>query len=128
MLQQHPLGAGAGDIMHEANNWYAANVPQALATDKFFPCSEWLMYGGFAGWPGVILFTAIMLLPFFIRVKNYQTFWLVFAVTAAFSFAFDIGLEVQYGVFLYAFISMWWWKWMNDMDNDAQTIFMNHGK
>ena len=33
-------------------------------------------------------------------------------ITAAFSFLFDIGLEVQFGVFIYAVIILWWWKWL----------------
>ena len=123
VLSQHPMGAGAGDIRHEADKWYAVHMPEIISTDKFFPCSEWLMYGGFAGWPGVILFTAIMVFPLFLRVRNHRIFWIAFHATAAFSFAFDIGIEVQYGVFLYAFISMWWWKWLNEMDTERQTIF-----
>ncbi len=113
VLQQNPWGVGAGDVMNEADKWYAANVPQVLPTDKFYPSSEWLMYGGFAGWPGVIAFTFIILVPFFVRVKQYRLFWIAFHATAAFSFVFDMGLEVQYGVFLYAFISGLMWKWLN---------------
>ena len=33
-------------------------------------------------------------------------------VTIAVSFLFDIALEVQFGVFLYSFIVLWWWKWL----------------
>ena len=113
VLQQNPWGVGAGDIMHEADKWYAAHVPQVLPTDKFYPSSEWLMYGGFGGWPGVFLFTVIMLVPFFARPGKHMIFWIAFHVIAAFSFVFDMGLEVQYGVFLYAFIACWWWKWLD---------------
>ncbi|HEX8315922.1 MAG TPA: O-antigen ligase family protein [Flavisolibacter sp.] len=113
VLQQNPLGAGAGDVRAEADKWYTANVPQVLPTDKFNPSSEWLMYGGFAGWPGVILFTVVMVLPFIYRPGSHPVFWTAFHATAAFSFAFDMGLEVQYGVFLYVFITFWWWKWLN---------------
>lgn len=119
VLQQNPLGVGAGDVMNEADKWYAANVPQVLPTDKFYPSSEWLMYGSFAGWPGVGLFSFIMLLPFFIRPKSGQIFWIAFHATAAFSFAFDMGLEVQYGVMLYALITFWWWKWLNDVRSET---------
>lgn len=111
VLKENPLGAGAGDVMAEADKWYAANVPQVLPTDKFYPSSEWLMYGGFAGWLGVVLFTAIMVVPFVYRPAQYQVFWIAYHATAAFSFLFDMGLEVQYGVFLYAFTTCWWWKW-----------------
>lgn len=114
VLRQNPMGTGAGDIMHEANKWYAVNVPQVLATDKFYPSSEWLMYGGFAGWVGIILFTAIMAIPFFYKRHQHKIFWIAFNATAAFSFAFDMGLEVQYGIFLYAFSFFCWWKGMRD--------------
>ena len=120
VLQQNPFGAGAGDIMHEADGWYAVNVPEVLANDKFYPSSEWLMYGGFAGWIGIGLFSIVMLLPFFFKQKIQKIFWIGFHATAAFSFSFDMGLEVQYGVFLYAFICGWWWKMFKDEKLPAQ--------
>ncbi|HET7898584.1 MAG TPA: hypothetical protein VFL47_12950, partial [Flavisolibacter sp.] len=90
--------------------WYAANVPQILPTDKLNPCSEWLVYGAIAGWPGVVLFTAILLLPFVYPPRQHRLYWVAFHATAAFSFLFDMGLEVQYGIFLYAFVTFWWWR------------------
>lgn len=110
VLKQNPFGVGAGDVMHEADKWYAVAVPQVLATDKFYPSSEWLMYGAFAGWPGVLLFTAIMCLPFFVSAIAHKIYWCGFHATAAFSFVFDMGLEVQYGVFLYALLACGFWK------------------
>jgi O-antigen ligase len=121
VLQQNPLGAGAGDIMKEADKWYASHVPQVLPADKFYPSNEWLMYGGFAGWPGVLLFTIVMLLPFFSKLPGGRIFWLAFHAAAVFSFAFDMGLEVQYGVFLYAFIASWWRKWLRDTGEERKT-------
>ena len=76
------------------------------------------MYGGFAGWPGVALFSLAMAAPFFIRPERHKLFWVAFNATAAFSFAFDMGLEVQYGIFLYAFIIFWWWKWLNSFEKE----------
>jgi len=113
LLKENPLGVGAGDVMHEADKWYDKNVPQVLPTDKLAPNSEWLMYGGFAGWAGVSLFTIIMATPFIFRPKQGQLYWIGLAATAAFSFVFDTGLEVQFGIFLYIFLTLWWWKWFN---------------
>lgn len=117
VLQQHPLGVGAGDVMHEAEKWYAAHVPNVLPTDKFYPSSQWLLYGAFAGWIGVVLFTIVLVLPFFITGLHLKPFWIALHTTAAFSFAFDMGLEVQYGIFLYAFATFWWWKWLRESSN-----------
>ncbi|HEY1022304.1 MAG TPA: hypothetical protein VGE06_08315, partial [Flavisolibacter sp.] len=111
VLQQAPWGVGAGDVMHEADKWYAEHVPDVLPTDKFYPSSEWLLYGAFAGWIGVMLFTLVMIIPFFTPVSIPKIFWAALHATAAFSFAYDMGLEVQYGIFLYAFVTFWWWKW-----------------
>jgi hypothetical protein len=110
VLKENPFGVGAGDIMHEADKWYVTNVPQVLSTDKFYPSSEWLIYGAIAGWPGVIIFSVIMLLPFFYPPKHHPFLWIAFHTTAAFSFLFDMGLEVQYGIFLYGFLTFWWWR------------------
>lgn len=111
-MQQQPVtGVGFGDIGTGSKQWYSANYPQMIEADKILPSSEWMMYGAGAGIPGIILFTAIMLIPFFIAIKNKLLWWML-NETAAFSFLFDIGLEVQFGVFIYAFIVLWWWKWL----------------
>lgn len=110
VLRQNPWGAGAGDVMREADRWYAAHVPEVRPADKFYPSSEWLLYGAFAGWLGVVLFTGVMAVPFLLRGLAQPVFWVGFHATAALSFAFDMGLEVQYGVFLYGFVAFWWWK------------------
>lgn len=117
VLQEHPFGVG-GDAVKKTYDWYNKNVPQMAETDKLYPASEPLMYAGFAGWIGLLLFFVIMFLPFFQREKNYF-FWFVLNLIMAFSFLFDIGLEVQFGVFIYAFIVLWWWKWLNSLQNKA---------
>lgn len=122
LLRQNPLGVGAGDVMHEADKWYAQQVPGVLPTDKFYPSSEWLLYGAFAGWIGVALFTLVMILPFFTMVWLPKIFWVALHATAAFSFAYDMGLEVQYGIFLYAFVTFWWWKWGRDLRRQTSDV------
>ena len=98
--------------MTETNKWYNKNVPSILETDKFYPCSEWVMHGMFAGWPGVFLFTVIMAMPFIIKVYRYKFLWIIVNCIAALSFVFDIGLEVQYGAFIYPFIILCFYKWI----------------
>lgn len=112
-LKKEPLGTGAGDVFNEANKWYETQVPGMLPGDRLYPSSEWLIYGRTAGWPGLILFTAVMLLPFFYGPSRHRFYWMTLNAIAAASFIFDIGLEVQFGVFIYAFTVLWWWKWLN---------------
>jgi hypothetical protein len=81
-------------------------------TDKLYPSSEWIVYGGMAGWPGVILFTAIILFPLSIRYIRHRFFWIMLHVTAMLGFTVETSLEMQHGVFIYAFFVLWWWKWL----------------
>ncbi len=111
ILKDHPWGIGAGDVKDEANKWYMQNIPGIVETDKLLPSSEWLLYGGFAGWPGLLLFTIIMLLPLYFAPPQHRIYWWLLTGTLALSFLADVGLEVQYGVFIYSFFVLWWWKW-----------------
>jgi len=112
VLDQHPFGVGA-DVVKKTYDWYDINVPQMPPAEKLFPSSEPLMYAGFAGWIGLVLFFITMVLPFFEPVEKNYFFWVVLNFIMAFSFLFDIGLEAQFGVFIYAFTVLWWWKWFN---------------
>lgn len=110
ILQQNPLGAGAGDVIHETRQWYAEHIPAMLDQDKIYPSSEWLIYGGAAGWPGFFLFSLVMLASLLEGKTAGRFYWVSVTGLAAASFLFDIGLEVQFGVFLYVFIVLSWWK------------------
>ena len=111
IMQEYPLcGAGFGDVLYVTKKWYAQAYPQMVETDKIKPGSEWIIYGAACGWPGFILFTLIMTVPLFVNTNN-PLLWRLLNITAAASLLFDIGLEVQLGVFIYAFILLWWWKW-----------------
>jgi hypothetical protein len=113
LLQQRPFaGVGFGDIRNESGKFYATNYSQMSANDKILPSSEWMIYGSGTGWPGAILFSFVMLTPFFIKKLRKNIFWVVLNLFIAFSYLFDIGLEVQYGVFLHAFVQLWWYKWL----------------
>ena len=111
LLKENPVkGVGFGDIGSATEKWDDANYPGMLERDKIYPGSEWLIYGVGSGIPGFLVFTFCMIIPFFTKNKNRLLWWLL-NMTAAFGFLFDIGLEVQYGVFIYSFLVLWWYKW-----------------
>lgn len=112
ILKENPLGVGAGDLRNVTKEWYDKEVPGMVEMDKIYPSNEWLIYGDFAGWPGILLFSFVMLLPFLIKGIQQKFYWNCFHATAIFSFLVDTGLEVQFGVFLYIFITCCWWKWL----------------
>ncbi len=112
ILLENPEGVGAGDLRKITNNWYEKNIPEMQDTDKLYPSNEWLVHGGFSGWAGLLLFTLAMVLPFFTRIAGKAFGWYSFHSTAVLGFMTDTTLEVQYGVFLYCFITCCWWKWL----------------
>lgn len=112
LLLENPLaGTGTGDISNEVKKWDAAHYPGMLPADMIYPSSQWLIYGLTCGWAGVLLFTIIIFLPCFTKRKN-NLAWLLLNVTAVSGFLFDMGLEVQFGIFIYSFFVLWWWKWL----------------
>ena len=112
--QQNPItGVGIGDVEKEMNHWYDAHHRQMIQSDKILPSSEWVMYGAATGWPGFILFTIVMLIPFFIKTLNKNIFWWMMNVSIVLTYLFDNGLEGQFSVFVHAFILLWWYKWLN---------------
>jgi len=113
LLKQQPVtGVGFGDIRNESRRFYDEKYPRMSASDKILPSSEWMMYGSGAGWFGAVLFSLVMLAPFFIKELRTNIFWLLLNFLIGSSYLFDIGLEVQYGVFIHAFVLLWWWKWL----------------
>jgi hypothetical protein len=103
-------GVGFGDIGRETKKWYSVHYPQMKETEKILPGNEWLIYGTGAGIAGLLLFTLSMVIPFFSTVRQ-RSRWIIFCSLAAIPFLFDIGLEVQFGVFIYSFILLLCWKW-----------------
>ena len=99
--------------------WYAANYPQMIEADKIYPSGEWAMYGAGCGWPGLLVFAIAMFIPFLIKTKHPIVWWLLNS-TAVFSLLFDPGLEVQFGVFIYSFTVLCFWKYTAKAKDDKQ--------
>lgn len=104
VMQQHPVtGVGFGDIRPAINEWYANKYPQAFMYERFLPTNQWLVYGAGSGWPGMICFTAgLLLLLYASTEKNILSFLL--SVIACIPLLTDDTLEGQFGVVLLSFI------------------------
>jgi len=114
VMKKSPVsGVGFGDIFTATKEWYGVHYTQMKEADKIYPSSEWLIYGAGCGIQGLLAFTLVMLIPFLMRTHTALA-WRILNLIAPCSFLFDIGLEVQFGVFIYSFVVLCWWKWMND--------------
>lgn len=112
LLSSHPwTGVGAGDIWDKVDHWYDENLETTGKTDLLYPSNEWLVHGCMAGWPGVVLFSLAVFVPLCIKQLDNRFFWIMFHILALLVFLIETSLETQYGIFIYIFISLWWWKW-----------------
>ena len=116
VASENPWGVGAGDLENEVHKWYAVHASGLSEQEKFLPSSEGLIYAGFGGWISLLGLGIVLSLPFFYPVKKQSLFWYSLNVLIAFSFVFDMSIEAQFGVFIYAFLALWWWKWFNQPD------------
>lgn len=103
-------GHGFGDINEAIQNWYETKHPEILPNDRIMPSSEFLVYAVGAGIPGLVILLIALLIPFFVRVRD-QFSWRVLNIVIAFPFLYDVGLEVQYGIFIYISSVLFLWKW-----------------
>ena len=105
------LGLGFGDIRSSSKKWYAEYHPSMREDDMILPSSEYLVYAAGAGTPGNLCILAADNLPLFVKLRHRKP-WLLLNIAVFLSFFTDIGLEVQYGVFIYCFAVLAGWKWM----------------
>lgn len=102
MVQEYPwLGVGFGDVKQYAWRWYSANASFLQDYEKLLPSNEVLIFASGAGVFAGACCLVWLLLPFFMKQKDFL--WLAFHSVAFTVCMYEIMLEVQYGVFLFAF-------------------------
>ncbi len=106
--KQHPLwGCGFGDLRRETTDWYNRNTPALRDYEQLLPSNEFILHGAAGGFLAFLLFCTAVLGPFFIRGPARSFAWLSFHGIALAGFLYEIGLETQFGVFIYAFLGCW---------------------
>ncbi len=112
LFRSHPiLGVGFGDIESSVEKWYVENYPTIRREDMILPSSEFVLYAAGAGFPGLLIIVTVVLTPFFTKLRE-QRAWLLLNIAVILLFLFDIGIEVQFGVFIYCFVVLTFWKWI----------------
>jgi O-antigen ligase len=111
ILVQHPIaGVGAGDVLDATWKWYNVNAGFLKDYERLLPSNEVLMYGCTAGFLAALVCLAVFLIPFLIKGLRGNMLWLSFHLISFAGFMYEIGLEVQHGVFLYCFFSCWFYS------------------
>jgi O-antigen ligase len=118
LLSGHPwLGTGFGDLRNEMNGWYLEHASFIKEYEQLLPSNEFLLHGAAAGIPLAILFSVVVLLPFRLPSHRKSMAWISFHAIAVAGFMYEIGLETQYGIFIYAFLGCWVWLFMGNPGN-----------
>ncbi len=101
-------GVGYGDIKEETAKWYAANAPEIPSSQQFLPLNQWMLSGSGAGIAAVLLFTAVVLLPFFSKHWQQNKQALAFVLFMDLVFFYESTINDQFGVFLFCFFILYW--------------------
>jgi hypothetical protein len=113
-------GVGSGDVLQQTNQWYQMHAPFLKPYEQLLPCNQILMFvcggGILMGLMGLIFF----LTPFWIKDLKKNFLWLSFHTIALFGFMYEIGLEVQNGVFIYTFFGIY--IYTNALINKCQKL------
>lgn len=122
LVESSPLtGVGSGDLRAETWAWYDGHAAYLKDYERLLPSNEVLMYAAAAGLLAGILSLSVFMLPFLMKDYRRNMLWISFHAISFAGFMYEIGLEVQYGVFLYAFFSCWFYSLLSPAA-EADTI------
>jgi len=110
------IGTGFGDLQESLKTWYLQEYPAMLPTEYLLPGNEWLVYMAATGIAGGLLIISLIIAPFLLKKSGPGV--LIGACLPAL-LLFDAALEVQYGVFLFCFVTLFAQSWLQSSEQDC---------
>ncbi|MGE5106600.1 MAG: hypothetical protein ACM3H8_03590 [Sphingobacteriales bacterium] len=101
-------GIGFGDLWGKVDEWNRLHRPQIKDYERMLPSSEIFLYICGAGITGGILLLIAILIPLFYKPMQKDITWIGFHVIMIVFLLYEVTLEAQFGVFVYAFFCFWW--------------------
>lgn len=101
-------GVGYGDIKKETSQWYDVYAPNVAITERYLPLNQWVTAGSGAGITAVLLFTVIILMPFFSKQWQQNKQALAFVSFLNIVFLYECTIDDQFGVFMFCFFTLYW--------------------
>lgn len=109
VFQQNWLtGVGYGDIKKETNQWYNEYAPAVPASERFLPLNQWMTSGSGAGIAAMLLFSIVIVLPFFSAQWKRNKQAIAFILFMNIVFLYECTIDDQFGVYLYSFFILYW--------------------
>lgn len=123
IVSQHLLfGTGFSRLQSITNKWYQKNIPAIKSENYFLPSSEILIYWASGGILGLLIFVYHILSPIFDNTLRNSMWFMSFFIPAAVSFTFETHLEGQLPLFLYGFLSAFFWYLAYDHDGIVENV------
>jgi len=108
LIRQSPwLGTGFGDLRGAMTDWYVRHAPFMQPYEHLLPSNEAVLHAAAAGVPLALLFAAAGCVPLLVRAHRRSYGCMAFQAVAFMGLQFEVGLETQYGVFIYAVMGCW---------------------
>lgn len=102
------LGTGAGDILDVMSEGYDEKYPEVPQELRFVPINQYLLEVFAFGWVlGLVPIVLMSFSLFFDRQRPGQFFIALGALILVVSMMVEAMLQVQMGIFVYLFLSMW---------------------
>jgi hypothetical protein len=117
LVKENPFsGTGFGDLKQATIEWYGQHAPYLKDYEQLLPSNQGLIYAAGAGLIGLLPFLVAVLYP--LSMKGYRSnyAWISFHTLAIFGFLYEIGLETQYGIFVYAFLGCLIFVWIRESE------------
>lgn len=110
LIKSNPaIGVGSGDVRGETWAWYDIHAAYLKEYERLLPSNEVLMYAAAGGLLAGMGSFVVFILPFLMKDYRRNMLWISFHAVSFAGFMYEIGLEVQHGVFIYAFFSCWFY-------------------
>ena len=129
LVTEHPwLGTGFGDLRRSMNDWYGQHAPFMKEYEQLLPSNEVLLHASASGIPLTVLFLLVILAPLGMPGYRKSAAWMSFHIIALAGFMYEIGLETQYGVFIYSFLGVWAYVFMGKPSSTDPETNIPHPK
>jgi O-antigen ligase len=108
LIRQSPwLGTGFGDLRRAMTDWYVRHAPFMQPYEYLLPSNEAVLHAAAAGIPLALVFAATTCVPLLTREHRRSYGCMAFHAVAFLGLQYEVGLETQYGIFIYAVMGCW---------------------
>jgi O-antigen ligase len=109
LIARNPvIGVGAGDVMNEVRKGYQKDYPEVAANQQYGPTNQFMFTILAVGVPLGIFLIGMVWSPFVLKGMENRIYLWITSFLMIVSMLVEAMLELQFGVFLYLFFTLFW--------------------